>query len=503
MNAIEILEQAVNLLRGAPLAAILVYLTGAVPFAIALLFFLNDMNRSPFAFGHLSAASAGITALYIWKNAWQAVFARRLYQTLSPDQPRLPLLKTILIQAALQPIGLVVALPFPWLVAFFRNVALISALGWPRPIRTARRQAVLWTGQNWGILALMTVAGLLLFANILIAIYVLPQIARSFLGIEGEFSRIGSKILNVATVAVAVTITWLILDPLFDAVYVLRCFYGQSIASGEDLRASLRQIVATAVLLLALIAIVPGRAAAQVDPVKLDQSIDQVIHGREFTWRMPRPPGSEPQGKWVGWIRAAEDLVSRGWDQLQRILRRFFEPDQASERSGKSAPVTRRELQGMIAIALALAAAAAFVFFSRRRQAVVAATAVTVAMPAVDLADEAVTADQMPEGSWLKLADEWLAKGDCRLALRALYLAGLNYLGERNLVAIRRWKSGLDYAREIDRRTRAQPEIISLFSRNLEIFERGWYGARAVDREMVETFAAGLTRIRLNVEQTK
>src|SRR6185437_15008590 len=163
MNAIEILEQAVNLLRAAPLPAVLAYLTGAVPFSIALLFFLNDMNRSPFAFDHLAAASAGLAALYIWKNVWQAMFVRRLYEILSPGQPHASVGKVILCQAALQPLGLALALPFPWLVAFFRNVALTSALGWPHALRTARKQAVMWTSQNWGILALMTLAGLLLF----------------------------------------------------------------------------------------------------------------------------------------------------------------------------------------------------------------------------------------------------------------------------------------------------------------------------------------------------
>jgi hypothetical protein len=501
MNALEILEQAVNLLRGAPLGAILVYLTGAVPFAVVLLFFLNDMNRSPFAFEHLTVGSAAVAALYIWKSAWQAIFARKLYQTLSPEQPHLPVFRVIATQAALQPIGLMLALPFPWLVAFFRNAPLFSALGWPHPIRTARRQAVLWSGQNWGVLALMTVAGLLLFVNLLLLIVFLPQIGRSFLGIEGEFARLGSGFLNLTTVAVAGTLTWLVLDPLLDAVYVLRCFYGESIATGEDLQAALRRALATAVVLLAFVAILPTRASAQINPTQLDHSIDHVIHSREFTWRAPRPAGEQPQGRWVGWIRSAENLVVRGWQALVRVLRGIFEPKAEREHHGKDSPVTAHQLEGVIAIAAALIAAALFFFFSRRRKTYVGAKAVTAAAPVVDLADESITADQMSESSWLKLADEWLQKGDCRLALRALYLAGLNYLGERNLVSLRRSKTGLDYTREIGRRTRAKPEIRTIFSKNTEIFERGWYGVRPVDREMVERFAAGLMEIRRFVEQ--
>ncbi len=287
MNAIEVLEQAVNLLRGAPSSAVAAYLTGSVPFTLALLFFLNDMTRSPFASERIAVSSLVLAALYIWKNVWQAIFARSLYHTVSPARAPLNLFRLIVLQAALQPVGILLALPFPWLVAFFRNVALMAALDVPDPVRAARRQAVLWTKQNWGILGLMFVASLLLFANFFIAIAVLPQLARSFLGIEGEFARLGGGILNLSTAAVAAALAWMIVDPLLDAIYALRCFYGTSLASGEDLLAALRKAVPVAALFVCLFFALPHPAAAQVDPVKLDHSIDQVIHTREFTWRAP------------------------------------------------------------------------------------------------------------------------------------------------------------------------------------------------------------------------
>ena len=110
-TAIDILEEAVNLLRAAPLRATVAYLTGAVPFILALLFFLNDMTRSPFAFEHLGRASLALAALYIWKNVWQALFARQLYESLSPQDARIPVMRLIAIQAALQPVGLAADAP--------------------------------------------------------------------------------------------------------------------------------------------------------------------------------------------------------------------------------------------------------------------------------------------------------------------------------------------------------------------------------------------------------
>jgi len=501
MNAIEVLEQAVNLLRGAPSSAVAAYLTGSVPFTLALLFFLNDMTRSPFASERIAVSSLVLAALYIWKNVWQAIFARSLYHTVSPARAPLNLFRLIVLQAALQPVGILLALPFPWLVAFFRNVALMAALDVPDPVRAARRQAVLWTKQNWGILGLMFVASLLLFANFFIAIAVLPQLARSFLGIEGEFARLGGGILNLSTAAVAAALAWMIVDPLLDAIYALRCFYGTSLASGEDLLAALRKAVPVAALFVCLFFALPHPAAAQVDPVKLDHSIDQVIHTREFTWRAPHAGPKEPQGRWVGWIRGAQDLLNRGWEWVKKAIRALFENKSETEPGGKDAPVTRRMLETLIGLVVALIAAALVAFFLRRRATMVVAEAVTVAAPAVNLADDSVTADQMPESSWRQLAEEWLAKGDCRLALRALYLAGLNYLSGRNLVSIRRWKSGLDYRRELERRSRSNPDIAPVFTRSVEIFERGWYGPHPVDRAMVESFATGLGEIKAQLER--
>jgi hypothetical protein len=499
--AIEILEQAVNLLRSTPRASIF-YLIGAIPFTLALLVFLNDMTLSPYAFDHLAEASLGLAALYVWKNTWQAIFAARLYQTLSPSETRpISIFRAFLIQCALQPAGLAFPLPFPWLTAFFRNVAMFTAIGAPNAIRTARRQALLWTGQTWTILSIVSLAFLLLFLNTMIAIFAIPQLARSFLGVEGDFARAGTGLLSPSTLAVALALAWIVIDPLLDAVFVLRCFYGESIATGEDLRAPLRKLAVTVALLLCLFVIVPHATAQTpatptINPTELDHSIDQVIHSREFTWRTPHAPGTEPDGRWMGWIRSASNMVRNAWNAVWDAIRNWLNGNRQTQSEGHRAPVSRRMIESVVGLLAALIAGAAVIFFLRRRTPVTKAQAITTAAPAIDLSDESLTADQLPESSWLALADDLLAKGDCRFALRALHLAGLNYLGEHNLVSIRRWKSGLDYRRELERRSRAKPQIAPVFSNNVDLFELGWYGPRPVDRDMVKTFAARLTEIR-------
>jgi hypothetical protein len=499
LPAIEILEQSVNLLRSSP-RALIIYLAGAIPFTLAALVFLNDMLLSPFAFDHLASASLGLAALYIWKNTLQAIFVARLYQTLSPDEVRpAKIIRSFLLQCALQPVGLAVPLPLPWLTAFFRNVALFAAIGAPHAARKARRQAMMWTGQTWGILSMVSLAFLLLFVNSLVMIVLIPQLARSFLGIEGEFTRLGSHILYPATFGVALALAWMVIDPVLDAVFVLRCFYGESLATGEDLRAALQKaLVAMLLFAVLLVPATPAHAqdAPAINPVELDHSIDQVIHSREFTWRAPHAAGEEPHGKWVGWIRSAQTMLRQFVRGILKAIEDWLNQDRGSASEGGDSPAPRRLIKLLIGLVLALIVAAAIVFFMRRRRPVTKAQAVTVAAPAINLADESLTADQLSESSWLQLADEWIEKGDCRLALRALHLAGLNYLGERNLVSIRRWKTGLEYRREVERRGRAKPDLSPVFSSNVALFERGWYGRRPVDREMVDAFAARLHEIR-------
>jgi len=493
-SSIDILEEAVNLLRSSPLETILTYLIGAVPLTLAFLFFLADMSRSPYAFEHLPWASLALAILYIWKNSWQAIFMAKLYHHLSPSEAESSSpMQAVVVQATLQPLGLLIPLPFPWITAFFRNVALYSALGRPDALSAARRQSVYATRQNWGVLLIVTLGSILLFANVLATLVALPQLARSFLGIEGDLVRLGGGIVNLTTVGVAAAITWLAVDPLLDVVYTLRCFYGESVATGSDLRAALKRLVA--------IVLMAAAAHAQtIDEKKLDHAISQVVHQREFTWRVPRQANSGPEGKWVGWYRSSVKMVEDLWDLVWEKLRAWLHPDQEMSGNGKDASVNRKAMLALILFIVALIAAGIIVFFLRRQRSHVVAAQAVNATPPVNLADESLTADRLPESEWLALADEWMEKGDFRLALRAMYLASLNYLNGRDLVSLRRWKSGLDYQRELARRARSKPDLPAAFSRSVAIFEQGWYGRITVDRAMAEALANGLNEMRAHAQ---
>ena len=96
----------------------------------------------------------------------------------------------------------------------------------------------------------------------------------------------------------------------------------------------------------------------------------------------------------------------------------------------------------------------------------------------------------------MKLGHELLQRGEFRLALRAFYLASLAHLAERELITLARFKSNLDYQRELQRRAHALASIPELFAHHVAVFERSWYGPHEVTAESLNEFAAITGRLR-------
>ena len=86
-GAIELIEEAVHLLRQAPLPTLAAYYIGALPFVIGLLYFWADMGRSPFAGQHLAGATLGVAALFLWMKFWQSVFTLNLRALMAGQPP--------------------------------------------------------------------------------------------------------------------------------------------------------------------------------------------------------------------------------------------------------------------------------------------------------------------------------------------------------------------------------------------------------------------------------
>ena len=89
-----------------------------------------------------------------------------------------------------------------------------------------------------------------------------------------------------------------------------------------------------------------------------------------------------------------------------------------------------------------------------------------------------------------------MERGEFRLALRAFYFASLASLAERNLINLAKFKSNRDYEHELRRRGHSFPQMLTLFSENVGMFDRTWYGLHQVNADLVTQFAANVQRIK-------
>jgi hypothetical protein len=519
-SGVDLIEEAGHLLRSLPVGTFAYYYVGSAPFILGFLYFFTELSHYGNTKAYISESAFGLAALFIWMKLFQTIFTIQLKSTLF-SRASMPmtfdrLFHIAVIQTIIQPSGLFImpiafllTIPFPWAYAFYQNVAILGD-GVERDTKTiyrkAYRQAALWSGQNIIILLILFLFGLFVFFNLAIMFLWTPSLLKSLFGIETPFNRNIWSMMNTTFFLTALSFAYLCVDPLVKAIYVLRCFYGESLQSGEDLKAELsRFLSAKNVLALALaVALNFGTVvdAQTVDsPVtsqRLDQSIEEVLQQGEYAWRYPRQKEeqSEAENLVIAFFKGAIDTLNKWFKTLSRWLQDAkdwitdklspYKPSVPAEtkRDGFSVGWTYILLWILIiAVASILGVLLWRIWKNREKRPIVAFA--RPAVPAPDLNDETLTADELPEDQWRALAMDLLTKGDLRLAVRAFYLSTLAFLGQKEFIAVAKYKSNNDYKSELRRRAHNKPDILPLFSQIALRFERVWYGMHEASLDMV------------------
>ena len=76
--------------------------------------------------------------------------------------------------------------------------------------------------------------GFVVFLNFLVVILTVPALLKMFVGVESPFTFGGWAVFNTTFLAAASGLAYLAVDPLSRAVYVLRCYHGESLTTGEE-----------------------------------------------------------------------------------------------------------------------------------------------------------------------------------------------------------------------------------------------------------------------------
>lgn len=555
-TGLELCEEAFARLRHAPVSVWLMYYLGSAPFVLIVLYAWADLANSAFAYTRLGRHTLLLTIGFLWMKAWQAAaFDRFLHGVHDVAPPRLTWARWWRMarqQAVIQSTGLFilpmsafVLAPLPYAYAFYQSATAWGAMdrgaytlgkrAWACTHPESRQNfIVMWLlspllligavalilfvlpimrmfSPEWtnGILLVNTVFWIVVIlpacplamaagVNIAVALILIPELLRRFLGIETVFS-IGIGSMFTPTFAVTVcALTYLCLDPFCKAAYALRSFYLTSVSTGEDLLVALRRlrITAAAVLVAACILFGSAQAFAQsggaVNPDRLDESIDSVFHDPAYAWRMPReqPEGGTILGDtvhgilmWVGdvieWI---VDKIVAFVDWLQGLF--------ASNGGSGAGGVSARTLQVSVAVLVGVLLVLLGVMFWRtwRQRSKPLAEVTVTAAPAPDLEDETTTADALPEEGWLRLARELIEQRDYRLAMRAYFFAGLARLADRNIIRVAGYKANRDYGRELERVRHEEPGTVEGYWRGLRLFEEVWYGRHQATADLLERF---------------
>ncbi len=523
---IELIEEAFVLLRTCPASILAAYFLGTVPFAAGFLVFCAHLSRHPEAPDHLAAATLTMTGLFIGMKFFHARFGAMLLARLRGEAPPSwdpgATLRSVTTQTILQgtalfilPLSTLLVLPGGWVYAFYQNASALDDGKTPlrRLVRSAMQQSSLWPGQNHIVLLALTGFAFYVLLNWIILAMITPQLLEMFLGIETVFTQSPLSMLNTTFFAATAAVTFLSIDPLVKTCYVLRCFYGISLQSGDDLKTEVRKFSrrAKSLALCGLLLLAPAASrAAETPPApnpavavpELDRSISTVVQQDKYLWRSPRKKADRSrEGFLDGFFKSIGEMVQSAFrglrDLLEAILDWIFGRDRRSSNPwgnpGWEMPQLGLLYGILAAVACGLAITAMRTLRARRLSTTAAESIVT---PLPDLQDANTTADELPEDDWTRMGRGLLDQGELRLALRAFYLASLSHLSSRGLITIARSKSNREYERELRRRGHAMPELPLLFGENVGIFDRIWYGFHEVNADMVQHFVANLERMK-------
>jgi hypothetical protein len=242
-------------------------------------------------------------------------------------------------------------------------------------------------------------------------------------------------------------------------------------------------------------------AASGADSIELNKAIDEVISRPEYAWRLPRSKEAEVTesssfaGKFFDMVRKAADYVVRFLRWLDRWLNKLFAGKERERNVNFDWQIPVLGLWYMVAAAVCSVLAVALYRLwrnYRRRSTAKTASAMDV-VP--DITDEGIQPDVLPSDEWMKIAHDFLAKGELRLAVRAMFLACLACLADAKRITPAKYKSNRDYFTELSRKAHDTPAVLSAFRENVDVIEEAWYGLRPVSMETVALFEQNRLRI--------
>ncbi|MEZ0295226.1 MAG: DUF4129 domain-containing protein [Candidatus Methylacidiphilales bacterium] len=564
-SALDLIEEAVHLLRCAPLRILLFYAVGTLPFIVGMLFFCLEVRVASNSWDIIVPGSLVLTLLYVWMGGWQAAFTQELWALRLGRTPPVWTWRTVASLTAAQtrwkpwglfalPLSAIFLVPWPWCYMLSHNISILitgetgSATERTKGIAVAMRLA----SQNWKHAFKIQVFGHVLYGlmyfNLMLLLLAFNLLVHLISGIESPMNENPFLYVSVPVQLAVCGLTFFFANPIMKTVCMLRCLYGLSRDTGDDLLAGLRnarariaareernrihapiapaaarpglkavaRLITVAFLFLTTITATTGgdsaHAADQPKPAasaaantapsvdtstlekrsqEIGRSMERVFASPDYSWR----DDNEVKIKTVQnhWFKRWTDYL---WSWVEWFYKPRKDAADRDEASGNSfwsflqyGNLTMTQALMLIGALGCLIAICIFLLRKTKQEPQGAVLVpVPAAPPAVNVADEQVLASALPEDEWRALAEKLRMEGNLRLALRALYLGTLAHLARRELISIARAKSVRNYRRELQMKARHIPPVLTAFDAQAQDFERIWYGEHPSTSQLFETF---------------
>jgi len=238
---------------------------------------------------------------------------------------------------------------------------------------------------------------------------------------------------------------------------------------------------------------------------KLNQAIESTLRKDEFSWRLPRPEtNTEHDGIILRTFRSFLHFLKDSTAGIFKVIGKFFKwllerekkDSSTSDHSFGFGNIPWRALAWVFIITILLGLLYLLIQFFRNSPATSDLQSVDATpVRTVDLEAEDVRADDLPEDSWLKLAQELATVENfawpCAPSTSRLFpsLPKMNSSG-----SLRQVQSRLSPGN--DRRLRGDTAAIGFFRQNINLFEASWYGTHDVT-------SAILDNMRINHQQVR
>jgi hypothetical protein len=383
-HPIDVIEEAIHLLRRAPIETYAFFLVGIAPFVLCFFQFCSEMSYSEFAGSSLPGFAATLALSYLWMKALQYLACRQLVMVYTGELSNRGnfgrILKSCIHQAAIHPIGLfakpmaalvsvpgfltfvpLLMLPASIICSFFQNASILItgepgdfAKCWHLSVNRGRAAA--------SLLFLSSFLRIVIFLNVYVTIGILPYLLKALFGIDTFLSRDFRWLISFSYLVGIGLISYFVVDLLTKGIQVVEVCRAEAQISGKDLQRSLRSLTAAkrvgALMLCLLIPTLisrgdpwgrpsvpsvpasgrgdahypiflvslkrasPPSETERIPDSELNERIDRELSSSEYSWRKPQHHLVSPEKNWLQGLGA---WVAKSLGKVSRAINRLVD----------------------------------------------------------------------------------------------------------------------------------------------------------------------------------